>query len=226
VVEIVVVGGDPAVTGDVARLLGSGSQRVVTASDATTAGALVRTRPVDLLLFVLPVPRLSVAEACTRIRRFSPLPVLVVGPREEHDTTKLAAFHAGADDYLEVPFNPSELTARAAALVRRGRRSEPNDEVIDAGDILIDRRGAEVTVRGKHMLLPRKEFELLSVLVDNSGRVIGRRELLRCVWGEGYTDRNRTLDVHVKRLRERIERDPHRPRHLVTIRGIGYKFSP
>jgi two-component system response regulator RegX3 len=226
VTHVVLAGAARRVRDQIGRLLRSDEQLVTVVEQARAGTNLVRTRHIDLVVLSLPLPQTSLVNACKDIRRFSELPILVIGPTEADDETKLTAFKAGADDYLESPFNPDELLARVAALIRRHRLNDPKREVMQVGDLVIDRAGAEVTVRGHHMQIPRKEFELLSVLVENQGRVLSRVELLEQVWGKDYRDENRTLDVHIKRLRTRIESDPHRPRHLVTIRGSGYKFSP
>jgi two-component system response regulator RegX3 len=133
----------------------------------------------------------------------------------------------GADDYVTKPFSSRELLARMKAVLRRSTvETSTSDGVVEGGGIRLDSERFEVTVRGEPVHLPRKEFELLEILMENSGRVLTRESLIDQIWGSDYFGDTRTLDVHIKRLRAKCEQDPHKPEHLITIRGLGYKFVP
>jgi two-component system response regulator RegX3 len=132
----------------------------------------------------------------------------------------------GADDYVTKPFSTRELMARIKAVLRRGRIEPGDTDVLEGGDVRLDVDRVEATVRGKLVHLTRKEFEVLEILMRNSGRVLPRETLMEQVWGSDYYGDTRTLDVHIKRLRAKCEIDPHDPKHVLTVRGIGYKFVP
>jgi two-component system response regulator RegX3 len=164
---------------------------------------------------------------CKEIRRTSNVPIIMLTARDA-DVDKVVGLEIGADDYVTKPFHTRELLARIKAVLRRSTTSEGAgaDGVLEGGGIRLDPERFEVTVDGNPVHLPRKEFELLELLMENAGRVLTRETLIDRIWGPDYFGDTRTLDVHVKRLRAKCEPDPHAPRHLVTIRGLGYKFVP
>ncbi|GAB2521602.1 MULTISPECIES: response regulator transcription factor [Nocardiopsis] len=180
----------------------------------------------DLVLLDLMLPGLSGTEVCRTLRQKSNVPVIMLTAKDS-EIDKVVGLELGADDYVTKPFSSRELVARIRAVLRR--RGE--DEVVlpaalEAGPVRMDVERHVVTVRGDHVQLPLKEFELLEVLLRNAGRVLTRMQLIDRVWGADYVGDTKTLDVHVKRLRAKIEEDPGTPRYIVTVRGLGYKFEP
>lgn len=180
----------------------------------------------DVVLLDLMLPGMSGEDICKEIRRRSNVPIVMLTAKDA-ELDKVLGLELGADDYVTKPFSTRELVARIKAVLRRsGSEAMSADGVLEAGGIRLDPGRFEVTVRGEPVHLPRKEFELLEILLENAGRVLSRETLLDRVWGPDYFGDSRTLDVHIKRLRSKCEEEPHDPRHLVTIRGLGYKFVP
>ena len=180
----------------------------------------------DLVLLDLMLPGMAGEEVCKEIRRSSRVPVIMLTAKDT-ELDKVLGLELGADDYVTKPFSARELIARMKSVLRRTSfEASSVDGVLEAGGIRLDPDRREVTVRGEPVHLPRKEFELLEFLMENMGRVLSRDTLLDRIWGPEYFGDSRTLDVHIKRLRTKCEVDPHSPRHLVTIRGLGYKFVP
>ena len=181
----------------------------------------------DLVLLDLMLPGLPGTEVCRQLRERSDVPVIMLTARDS-EVDKVVGLELGADDYVTKPFSGRELVARIRAVLRR--RSDAADttalSAVEAGPVRLDADRHIVTVRGEPITLPLREFALLEVLLRNSGRVITRHQLIDRLWGSDYVGDTKTLDVHVKRLRSRIEEHPARPRHLVTVRGLGYKFEP
>jgi two-component system, OmpR family, response regulator RegX3 len=205
---------------------------VVVARDGLEALAAFDEVSPDLVLLDVMLPKMSGLDVCRALRKKSNVPIIMVTARAgEIDT--VVALEVGADDYVTKPYRLRELVARMRAVLRRGGRegggpaeaatSEPRVEV---GDVLVDVDRHEVTVRGQLVQLPLKEFDLLELLVSNGGRVLPREVILDRVWGSDYYGDTKTLDVHIKRLRQRIEPDPANPQRIVTIRGLGYKYVP
>jgi two-component system response regulator RegX3 len=182
-------------------------------------------RGTDVVLLDLMLPGLSGTEVCRTLRSRSSVPIIMLTARDS-EIDKVVGLELGADDYVTKPFSSRELVARIRAVLRR--RNEPEDvssTTIEAGPVRVDVDRHVVTVRGSEVALPLKEFDLLELLVRNSGRVLTRGQLVDRVWGADYVGDTKTLDVHVKRLRAKIEPDPGNPQHLVTVRGLGYKFE-
>jgi two-component system response regulator RegX3 len=180
----------------------------------------------DLVLLDLMLPGMPGEDICKEIRRSSNVPIIMLTARDT-EIDKVLGLELGADDYITKPFSTRELLARMRAVLRRSSTDgSPEGGVLEGGDIRLDSERFEVTVRGEGVHLPRKEFELLELLMENSGRVLTRETLIDRVWGSDYYGDTRTLDVHIKRLRAKCELDPHKPVHLLTIRGLGYKFVP
>jgi two-component system response regulator RegX3 len=146
---------------------------------------------------------------------------------KDSEIDKVVGLELGADDYVTKPFSSRELVARMRAVLRRrGEPDEPGGSVMESGPVRMDVDRHVVTVRGEQVQVPLKEFELLEVLLRNVGRVLARMQLIDRVWGADYVGDTKTLDVHIKRLRAKIETDPGNPRHIITVRGLGYKFEP
>lgn len=179
----------------------------------------------DLVLLDLMLPGLSGTEVCRQLRVRSAVPVIMLTARDS-EVDKVVGLELGADDYVTKPFSSRELVARIKAVLRRG--SEPEDllpATLAAGPVRMDVDRHTVTVSGTVCRLPLKEFELLELLLRNAGRVLTRGQLIDRVWGSDYVGDTKTLDVHVKRLRAKIEQVPSDPKYLVTVRGLGYKFE-
>ena len=180
----------------------------------------------DIVLLDLMLPGLPGTEVCRRLRSRSNVPVIMLTAKDS-EIDKVVGLELGADDYVTKPFSTRELVARVRAVLRR-RGSEPEEAApaaLEAGPVRMDVDRHTVTVSGAQVSLPLKEFELLELLLRNAGRVLTRMQLIDRVWGSDYVGDTKTLDVHVKRLRAKIEPDPGAPRHLVTVRGLGYKFE-
>ena len=179
----------------------------------------------DLVLLDLMLPGLPGTEVCRTLRQRSNVPVIMLTAKDT-EVDKVVGLELGADDYVTKPFSSRELVARIRAVLRRqGETEEVQTATLEAGPVRMDVDRHVVTVRGKQVQLPLKEFELLEVLLRNADRVLTRMQLIDRVWGVDYVGDTKTLDVHVKRLRAKIERDPASPRHIVTVRGLGYKFE-
>ncbi|GAA1884667.1 MAG: response regulator transcription factor [Williamsia herbipolensis] len=182
----------------------------------------------DIVLLDLMLPGASGTEVCKALRTKSSVPVIMVTARDS-EIDKVVGLELGADDYVTKPYSARELIARIRAVLRRG--SDTADEVdddgglLEAGPVSMDVDRHTVAVRGSSITLPLKEFDLLEYLLRNAGRVLTRGQLIDRVWGADYVGDTKTLDVHVKRLRSKIEEDPGNPKHLVTVRGLGYKLE-
>ena len=180
----------------------------------------------DLVLLDLMLPGLPGTEVCRQLRNRSAVPVIMLTAKDS-EIDKVVGLELGADDYVTKPFSARELVARIRAVLRRhGQLEEPDDTALEAGPVRMDVERHTVSVSGDSVQLPLKEFELLEMLLRNAGRVLTRMQLIDRVWGADYVGDTKTLDVHVKRLRAKIEPDPGLPRYLVTVRGLGYKFEP
>jgi two-component system, OmpR family, response regulator RegX3 len=180
----------------------------------------------DLVLLDLMLPGLSGTEVCRTLRQRSNVPVIMLTARDS-EIDKVVGLELGADDYVTKPFSSRELVARIRAVLRRrGEPEELSPAALEAGPVRMDVDRHVVTVNGGQVPMPLKEFDLLELLLRNTGRVLTRGQLIDRVWGADYVGDTKTLDVHVKRLRAKIEPDPSNPRHLVTVRGLGYKFEP
>jgi two-component system, OmpR family, response regulator RegX3 len=184
-------------------------------------------RAADLVLLDLMLPQLSGVEVCRELRARSNVPIIMVSASDS-EVDKVVGLEIGADDYVTKPYSARELLARIGAVQRRHERSiaTPAVSVLTAGPVRVDLDRREVTVNAIHVTLTPKEFQLLEVLLRNAGRVLTRNQLIDLVWGPDYVGDTRTLNIHMARLRAKIEPDPSAPRHLQTLRGVGYKFHP
>ncbi len=200
--------------------------RVEVARDGLEALDRFDTVRPDVVLLDVMLPRLSGIDVCRAIRRRSAVPIVMVSAKTSEIDT-VVGLEVGADDYVAKPFRLRELVARLRAALRRAPPAGETEEqgAIEVGDVRLDLERHEVFLRGEPITLPLKEFELLAVLLANAGRVMTREALIDRVWGLDYVGDTKTLDVHVKRLRARIETDPSSPKRITTIRGLGYKFQ-
>jgi two-component system response regulator RegX3 len=199
---------------------------VEVASDGAAALELFDRHGADLILLDLMLPEVPGLEVCRIIRAKSTVPIIMLTAKDG-EIDKVVGLEIGADDYVTKPFSSRELLARVRSVLRR--HGEPEELVattVEAGPVRLDVDRHVVTVRGQQVAMPLKEFDLLELLVRNAGRVLTRAQLIDRVWGADYVGDTKTLDVHVKRLRAKVEENPGEPRHLVTVRGLGYKFEP
>jgi two-component system response regulator RegX3 len=201
---------------------------VDTAADGVEALARFdASRPALVLLDVM-LPRMSGIDVCREIRNKSRVPIIMVTARDA-EIDAVVGLEVGADDYIAKPFRVRELVARVRAALRRvpaaDDASGPRAELIEIDDVRVDLSRHEVHVRNELVSLPLKEFELLELLMDNAGRVMTRDALIDRVWGPNYFGDTKTLDVHIKRLRSKIEQDPAQPTRIVTVRGVGYRYE-
>ena len=196
------------------------------ADDGLKALAEFDRNGADLVLLDLMLPGVSGTEVCRELRVKSSVPIIMLTAKDS-EIDKVVGLELGADDYVTKPYSSRELLARVRAVLRRNVESEGFDDesVLEAGGVRIDVERHVVSVRGEELSMPLKEFELLEILIRNSGRVMTRGQLIDRIWGEDYVGDTKTLDVHVKRLRAKVEQNPSEPRLLTTVRGLGYKFE-
>ncbi len=184
-----------------------------------------RVRP-DLVILDLMLPGMSGTEICRTLRSRSDVPIIMLTAREA-EVDRVVGLELGADDYVTKPFSTRELLARIKAILRRAPMAETLDDQgpVESAGVRVDRARHEVQADGAPVDLPPKEFDLLAYLVEHAGRVLTRGQLIDEVWGSDYVGDTKTLDVHIRRLRTRIEQDPHAPERIQTVRGVGYRFS-
>jgi two-component system response regulator RegX3 len=200
---------------------------VKVARDGIEALELFDTVHPDLVLLDVMLPGISGIDVCREIRSRSRAPVIMLTAKDSEIDT-VVGLEVGADDYITKPYRLRELVARMRAVLRRGVPADaaaPTDELLEIDDVRLDLARHELTVRSQEVALPRKEWELLELLMVNAGRVLTRETLLDRIWGHDYVGDTKTLDVHVRRLRAKIESDPGQPTHLTTIRGVGYRYE-
>jgi two-component system, OmpR family, response regulator RegX3 len=200
---------------------------VTVARDGIEALSLFDSVHPDVVLLDLMLPGISGIDVCREIRSRSRAPVIMLTAKDSEIDT-VVGLEVGADDYITKPYRLRELVARMRAVLRRGVSNDDiaaSDELLEVGDVRLDLARHELTVRGDAIVLPRKEWELLELLMTNAGRVLTRETLLDRIWGHDYVGDTKTLDVHVRRIRAKIEDDPGQPSHLTTIRGVGYRYE-
>ena len=199
--------------------------QVECAYDGTAAVELARTGGFDLIILDLMMPEIDGLEACMRIREFSNIPIIMLTARSE-DTDKIIGFECGADDYITKPFNILELKARIRAMLRRATGSAAQGKSpITVGDLTLDTEQRVAIRDGEVVELTAKEYDLIELLMKNPRRVYSRENLMNVVWGYSYTGDYRTVDVHIRRLREKLERHPAEPEYILTKWGVGYYFK-
>ncbi len=224
--KIMVVEDEPAIVDALEYGLSAEGFDVVAVSDGRESLEVFdRERP-DLVLLDLMLPGMSGTEVCKHLRATSAVPVIMLTARDS-EIDKVVGLELGADDYITKPFSMRELVARVRAVLRRGGDWDvPDlDAPLEVRGVRMDPERHEVTVRGQLVDLPPKEFALLELLIRNAGRVMTRDLIIDRIWGADYVGDTKTLDVHIKRIRGRIEHDPHTPELIVTVRGVGYKFA-
>ena len=221
--RILLIDDDPRLAAMVAEYLGGAGYRVATAPDGTHGLARLDREPYDAVVLDLSLPDIDGLEVCRRLRARWDIPVLMLTARGDA-TDRIVGLELGADDYLPKPFEPRELLARLRAILRRGKGSGKN-EVLHFGRLEIDRDARTVRVSGAERTLTSLQFSLLVALAENAGRVLSRDALMDLVKGEKLEAFDRSIDVHVSRIRAAIEDDAKKPRRIITVRGAGYVFA-
>ncbi|MDC7087528.1 response regulator transcription factor [Corynebacterium pseudodiphtheriticum] len=228
---VLIVEDEESLSDPLAFLLRKEGFETVIAADGPTALSTFQSQHVDIVLLDLMLPGMSGTEVCKKIRVTSQVPIIMVTARDS-EIDKVLGLELGADDYVTKPYSARELTARIRAVLRRGAEKnteaktiEAADNVLEGGRVRMDVDSHIVYVDGEAVPMPLKEFHLLEYLLENAGRVLTRGQLIDRIWGSDYIGDTKTIDVHVKRLRSKIEPEPSRPTHLVTVRGLGYKFD-
>ena len=228
---ILIVEDEESLADPLAFLLRKEGFDTIIAGDGPTALVEFSRNDIDIVLLDLMLPGMSGTDVCKELRLVSNVPVIMVTARDS-EIDKVVGLELGADDYVTKPYSSRELIARIRAVLRRRGDTEAeaaeddlDDQVLEGGRVRMDVDSHTVTVDGKAVNMPLKVFDLLEYLLRNAGRVLTRGQLIDRIWGADYVGDTKTLDVHVKRLRSKIEEEPSRPRHLVTVRGLGYKYE-
>jgi two-component system response regulator RegX3 len=223
--RVLVVEDEQSLRDPLVYLLQKEGYDVLEAADGLQALELFKSGNPELILLDLMLPGLSGNEVCRQIRQTSNVPVIMLTAKDS-EIDKVVGLEIGADDYVTKPYSSRELLARMKAVLRRNGEPEAvKDGILEAGPVRMDVDQHQVFVNGYKISMPLKEFELLELLLENRNRVLTRGQIIDRVWGSNYFGDTKTLDVHVKRIRSKIEDDPARPVHLVTVRGLGYKFE-
>ncbi|MCG7608494.1 DNA-binding response regulator [Mycolicibacterium sp. (ex Dasyatis americana)] len=225
--SVLIVEDEESLADPLAFLLRKEGFEATVVADGPSALAEFERSGADIVLLDLMLPGMSGTDVCKQLRARSSVPVIMVTARDS-EIDKVVGLELGADDYVTKPYSARELIARIRAVLRRGADTDDpgiGDGVLEAGPVRMDVERHVVSVNGEQITLPLKEFDLLEYLMRNSGRVLTRGQLIDRVWGADYVGDTKTLDVHVKRLRSKIESDPANPVHLVTVRGLGYKLE-
>jgi len=226
VTQILMIEDEESLSDPLAYLLGREGFEVTVVADGLEAVAQFDRTGADLVLLDLMLPGQSGTEVCKQIRQRSTVPIIMLTAKDA-EIDKVLGLELGADDYVTKPYSSRELVARIRAVLRR--HSEPEELItatVAAGPVRMDVERHVVHVGGEPVAMPLKEFELLEMLLRNAGRVLTRGQLIDRVWGSDYVGDTKTLDVHIKRLRSKVEPEPSAPQHIVTVRGLGYKFEP
>ncbi|SDC13527.1 two-component system, OmpR family, response regulator RegX3 [Geodermatophilus telluris] len=223
--RVLVVEDEESFSDALSYMLGREGFEAVVAPTGPEALAEFDRAGADIVLLDLMLPGLPGTEVCRQLRSRSNVPIIMLTAKDS-EVDKVVGLELGADDYVTKPYSARELVARIRAVLRRqGDVEAPADGALEAGPVRMDVERHVVAVDGEQVALPLKEFDLLELLLRNAGRVLTRGQLIDRVWGSDYVGDTKTLDVHVKRLRAKIEPDPANPKHLVTVRGLGYKFE-
>ncbi|WP_261165929.1 response regulator transcription factor [Microbacterium sp. Marseille-Q6965] len=224
--RVLLVEDEPDLADPLAYLLRREGFEVEIAEDGDAALAAFRERGADILLLDLMLPGMPGTEVCRQVRTTSGVPIIMLTAKDS-EIDIVVGLELGADDYVTKPYSARELLARMRAVLRRAQQDEADleERVLQGGRVTLDIDRHTVTVDGEPISMPLKEFELLEVLMRNAGRVLTRGQLIDRVWGSDYFGDTKTLDVHIKRIRSRIEEHPSEPVMLVTVRGLGYRFE-
>ncbi|GAA1047578.1 response regulator transcription factor [Rothia amarae] len=224
--RILVVEDEEALSEPLAFLLGREGFEVQVVDNGVDAVTEFEHNGADLVLLDVMLPGQSGMEVCKQLRAISAVPIIMLTAKDS-EIDKVLGLELGADDYVTKPYSSRELIARVRAVLRRQHEGEEvSTNAVESGPVRMDIERHVVTVSGENVAMPLKEFELLEMLLRNAGRVLTRSQLIDRVWGSDYVGDTKTLDVHIKRLRSKIEPDPSVPRYVVTVRGLGYKFEP
>lgn len=224
--RILVIEDEEALSEPLTFLLGREGFEVTVIDNGLDAVAEFDRAGADLVLLDLMLPGQSGTEVCKQIRQRSQVPIIMLTAKDT-EIDKVVGLELGADDYVTKPYSSRELVARIRAVLRRQSETEELvSSTVEGGPVRMDIERHVVSVNREQTAMPLKEFELLEMLLRNAGRVLTRGQLIDRVWGSDYVGDTKTLDVHIKRLRSKIEPDPSHPRYLVTVRGLGYKFEP
>ena len=223
--RILLVEDEPAISEPLAFLLEREGYDVTVTADGRDAVAEFGRSGADLVLLDLMLPGLPGTEVCREIRTRSSVPIIMLTAKDS-EVDIVVGLELGADDYVTKPYSTRELLARIRAVLRRQQEPAAAERILHVGPVQMDVERHIVSVNSEAITLPLKEFDLLEYLMRNSGRVLTRGQLIDRVWGADYVGDTKTLDVHVKRLRSKIEPEPSAPRYIVTVRGLGYKFEP
>ncbi len=197
---------------------------VETASDGLEAVKLAKNRNIDLIILDLMLPKMDGLQVCQKVRETSNVPIIMLTAKSD-DMDKIMGLDYGADDYMTKPFNILELKARVKAILRRKQTGEKNADLNKSQNVILDFRTRQVTVDGRVISLTVKEYDIMDLFISNPGRVYSRDDLLDIIWGNTKTGDARTVDVHMRRLREKIEPDPAQPKYIMTKWGVGYYFK-
>jgi two-component system, OmpR family, alkaline phosphatase synthesis response regulator PhoP len=222
--SVLVVDDEPKIVDVVRDYLRSAGFSVTTAADGEAAVAVARSRPPDLVVLDLGLPGLDGLDVARELRRASPVPIIMLTARRE-ETDRVLGLELGADDYLVKPFSPRELVARVRAVLRRTEGMQMERERFAVGDVVVDTGRREVTVADRVVELTATEFDLLAELARQPGRVFTRAQLLAAIHDVVVDSYERTVDVHIKNIRRKLEPDPRRPRYLLTVHSVGYRFA-
>ena len=222
--SVLVVDDEPKIVKVVGDYLRSAGFSVTTAPDGEGAVASARARPPDLVVLDLGLPGLDGLDVARDLRRASPVPIIMLTARGE-ETDRVLGLELGADDYLVKPFSPRELLARVRAVLRRTEGLQTERERFVVGDVVVDTSRRQVTVGDREVELTATEFDLLVELARQPGRVFTRAQLLGAIHGVVVESYERTVDAHIKNIRHKLEPDPHRPRYLLTVHSVGYRFA-
>ena len=224
--RILVVEDDSGMRALLLRVLKENGYHAIGLADGRAMWEALKDAPADAILLDVGLPGVSGLDLCRELRRTSGTPIIMVSARGE-ELDRVLGLELGADDYVTKPYSSRELLARIRAVLRRGGEVDEGEDpaTLAAGPVRMDVERHVVTLGGEPLSLPLKEFELLEVLLRNAGRVLTRGQLIDRVWGSDYVGDTKTLDVHVKRLRAKIEADPASPTLLLTVRGLGYKLT-
>jgi DNA-binding response OmpR family regulator len=222
---VLVVDDEPTIREIVVGYLRRDGFRTLEAADGNRARELLEAETPDLVVLDLMLPGVDGLELCRRIRASSQVPVIMLTARGE-ESDRIVGLELGADDYVTKPFSPRELAARVRTVLRRAELELVADEQLSFDGLVIDSSSREVTRSGEPLRLTAREFDLLWFMASHPRRVFAREQLMRRVWGYSAAVDTGTVTVHMRRLREKIEEDPSRPRHLETVWGVGYRFTP
>jgi len=224
--RVLIVEDEPDLADPLAYLLRREGYEVEIAEDGPSAITAYQDRGADIVLLDLMLPGMSGTEVCRQIRATSRVPIIMLTAKDS-EVDIVVGLELGADDYVTKPYSARELLARMRAVLRRLAQldADLDDHVLDGGRVVLDIDRHTVAVDGREINMPLKEFELLEVLMRNAGRVLTRGQLIDRVWGTDYFGDTKTLDVHIKRIRSRIEQHPSEPSMLMTVRGLGYRFE-